>query len=70
MVSSGSTEIEEGRSSGVEFVETRLLKRGIKRGRDAAKEKEKVDVASKRRQEARDAQLEKMTKGIDEIWLH
>ena len=67
MVSSGSTETEEGWSSGVEFVETRMPARGVKRGRDAAKEKEKVDVASKRRQVARDAQLEKMTEGMNEI---
>ena len=68
MVSSGSTEIKEGWSSGVEFVEARLPARGVKRGHDAAKEKEKVDIASKRRQEARDAQLEKMTKGMNEIF--
>ena len=67
MVSSGSTETEEGWSSGVEFVETRMPARGVKRGRDAAKDKEKVDVASKRREVARDAQLLKMSEGMSEI---
>lgn len=41
--------------------------RHVEHGCNTTNEKEMVDVASKKREKARDSQLEKMTKGMNEI---
>ena len=62
-----STEEEESSSSGAEFVATSMPARGVKRGRDANKDREKEAERAKRREEARDAQLQDMQNGLKEI---
>ena len=65
--STPSTEGDASASSGAEFCDTVMPARGVKRGRDASKMREKEEEQVKQREDGRDAQLQEMQKSMMEI---
>lgn len=65
--SNSSTTEDDGGSSCNKFVVTRLLLRGIKRGREKSKENKKDKTQIRKRQQAQDVQIEGMQKEMQRM---